>query len=204
MEETDDQNESTERFCFSFRCRREPRVRSGRWPGWAGKLLRCGPAAGAVPQPKLLSRARFRAALSGTALRLEHRQGQVKDGRRSTIAPALGELKAVRKHPGSPPLIQQATAVCLTGPLICARDRLCNYHVDNQSGHRIWWAHKGSNLGPLPCEGNALPLSYAPGIFVNDQRLNQRRIGFSAVPEPAIYEVRAIGVKLLVAPWTPG
>jgi hypothetical protein len=27
-----------------------------------------------------------------------------------------------------------------------------------------WWAHKGSNLGPLPCEGNALPLSYAPGI----------------------------------------
>jgi hypothetical protein len=27
----------------------------------------------------------------------------------------------------------------------------------------FWWAHKGSNLGPLPCEGNALPLSYAPG-----------------------------------------
>src|SRR5581483_7134921 len=29
-----------------------------------------------------------------------------------------------------------------------------------------WWAHKGSNLGPLPCEGNALPLSYAPGNVV--------------------------------------
>ena len=28
-----------------------------------------------------------------------------------------------------------------------------------------WWAHKGSNLGPLPCEGNALPLSYAPGSY---------------------------------------
>ncbi len=28
-----------------------------------------------------------------------------------------------------------------------------------------WWAHKGSNLGPLPCEGNALPLSYAPGSW---------------------------------------
>src|SRR5258708_38926844 len=28
-----------------------------------------------------------------------------------------------------------------------------------------WWTHKGSNLGPLPCEGNALPLSYASGIF---------------------------------------
>ena len=26
-----------------------------------------------------------------------------------------------------------------------------------------WWTHKGSNLGPLPCEGNALPLSYASG-----------------------------------------
>jgi hypothetical protein len=34
----------------------------------------------------------------------------------------------------------------------------------NESG-LLWWAHKGSNLGPLPCEGNALPLSYAPGIF---------------------------------------
>src|ERR1700722_18926253 len=22
----------------------------------------------------------------------------------------------------------------------------------------FWWTHKGSNLGPLPCEGNALPL----------------------------------------------
>lgn len=29
-----------------------------------------------------------------------------------------------------------------------------------------WWAHKGSNLGPLPCEGNALPLSYAPGTIM--------------------------------------
>src|SRR6201996_6628691 len=29
-----------------------------------------------------------------------------------------------------------------------------------------WWAHKGSNLGPLPCEGNALPLSYAPGKLI--------------------------------------
>src|SRR5580692_3309614 len=34
----------------------------------------------------------------------------------------------------------------------------------------LWWAHKGSNLGPLPCEGNALPLSYAPGIVVHRRR----------------------------------
>jgi hypothetical protein len=45
-----------------------------------------------------------------------------------------------------------------------------------------WWAHKGSNLGPLPCEGNALPLSYAPG------RLMGRQKG-------AIYEVGGGGVK---------
>jgi hypothetical protein len=30
---------------------------------------------------------------------------------------------------------------------------------------QFWWTHKGSNLGPLPCEGNALPLSYASGIL---------------------------------------
>jgi hypothetical protein len=42
----------------------------------------------------------------------------------------------------------------------------------------MWWAHKGSNLGPLPCEGNALPLSYAPGIWCAIGSLkNQRRIG---------------------------
>jgi hypothetical protein len=34
---------------------------------------------------------------------------------------------------------------------------------------KFWWTHKGSNLGPLPCEGNALPLSYASGIFVQNQ-----------------------------------
>jgi hypothetical protein len=45
-----------------------------------------------------------------------------------------------------------------------------------------WWAHKGSNLGPLPCEGNALPLSYAPG------RLMRRQKG-------GIYEAGGGGVK---------
>jgi hypothetical protein len=46
-----------------------------------------------------------------------------------------------------------------------------------------WWAHKGSNLGPLPCEGNALPLSYAPGRPVRRQK-------------GAIYEAGGGGVKL--------
>jgi hypothetical protein len=48
----------------------------------------------------------------------------------------------------------------------------------------IWWAHKGSNLGPLPCEGNALPLSYAPGILVHDQRPK-------AAPDRAMDSARA-------------
>ena len=28
-----------------------------------------------------------------------------------------------------------------------------------------WWAMQGLNLRPLPCEGSALPLSYAPLIL---------------------------------------
>ena len=40
-----------------------------------------------------------------------------------------------------------------------------------------WWAHKGSNLGPLPCEGNALPLSYAPGRPVDEARACDLRSG---------------------------
>src|ERR1700755_960096 len=42
-----------------------------------------------------------------------------------------------------------------------------------------WWAHKGSNLGPLPCEGNALPLSYAPG---NDGARRAETLGRSTPP----------------------
>lgn len=38
-------------------------------------------------------------------------------------------------------------------------------------GH-LWWARQGLNLRPHPCEGCALPLSYAParcgvGMFIN-------------------------------------
>jgi hypothetical protein len=40
-----------------------------------------------------------------------------------------------------------------------------------------WWTHKGSNLGPLPCEGNALPLSYASGIFVHRPTACQSALG---------------------------
>ena len=30
-------------------------------------------------------------------------------------------------------------------------------------GIGMWWAREDLNLGPLPCQGSALPLSYAPG-----------------------------------------
>src|SRR5215218_10755930 len=66
-----------------------------------------------------------------------------------------------------------------------------------------WWTHKGSNLGPLPCEGNALPLSYASGIrrrravylstILSENRYLLFRIMLAS--EPAIYEVRAHSVK---------
>ena len=53
----------------------------------------------------------------------------------------------------------------------------------------LWWTHKGSNLGPLPCEGNALPLSYASGIFVRRSKAaNQRLAGRYTPSERAIYE----------------
>src|SRR6266849_1157697 len=61
----------------------------------------------------------------------------------------------------------------------------------------LWWTHKGSNLGPLPCEGNALPLSYASGIFVHDRRpVDQHPIRVNHAVRAAIYEVQGTGVKL--------
>ena len=61
----------------------------------------------------------------------------------------------------------------------------------------FWWTHKGSNLGPLPCEGNALPLSYASGIFVRHQGpVNRRSIKRYNSSVAAIYEVRGTRVKL--------
>jgi hypothetical protein len=61
----------------------------------------------------------------------------------------------------------------------------------------FWWTHKGSNLGPLPCEGNALPLSYASGMFVHDRRpVNQHPIRANHAVRAAIYEVQGPSVKL--------
>ena len=73
---------------------------------------------------------------------------------------------------------------------------LCGTWRQNQ----IWWTHKGSNLGPLPCEGNALPLSYASGIFGATGGLKAAPGRKDASSEPAIYEVQAYSVKRTVGP----
>ena len=35
----------------------------------------------------------------------------------------------------------------------------------------LWWARQGLNLRPHPCEGCALPLSYAPRVKRGEARL---------------------------------
>ena len=35
-----------------------------------------------------------------------------------------------------------------------------------KGGGEKWWARRGSNPRPLPCQGSALPLSYAPGAVL--------------------------------------
>src|SRR5438105_11819952 len=60
----------------------------------------------------------------------------------------------------------------------------CNAFAWSQGAHPgvasqgRWWAHKGSNLGPLPCEGNALPLSYAPGNLARNGGRQSPRFTF--------------------------
>ncbi len=56
-------------------------------------------------------------------------------------------------------------------------------------GGKQWWTHKGSNLGPLPCEGNALPLSYASGICQQNQGSDRVDRAKAVASSPAIYEV---------------
>ena len=44
--------------------------------------------------------------------------------------------------------------------------------IEKRPDHQIrpfgfsWWAQQGLNLRPLPCEGSALPLSYAPVLWL--------------------------------------
>ncbi len=47
-------------------------------------------------------------------------------------------------------------------------------HKNLNNQRRLWWARQGLNLRPHPCEGCALPLSYAPAewtVSVGEARL---------------------------------
>ena len=95
-EKAHDEDESTKRRRSSFRRRRRPCVRSGCWRIRSGKPKGSGTAAMAALLPGLRPRPRFRAALPGAALRLEHRKGPIERGRHRAIAAAFGKLNAVR------------------------------------------------------------------------------------------------------------
>lgn len=42
----------------------------------------------------------------------------------------------------------------------------CGFHKIPLFQRVLWWARQGLNLRPHPCEGCALPLSYAPAGFM--------------------------------------
>src|SRR6185369_1422406 len=44
-----------------------------------------------------------------------------------------------------------------------------------------WWARQGLNLRPLPCEGSALPLSYAPDLALVYRRKRRDSSDFRRV-----------------------
>ena len=67
------------------------------------------------------------------------------------------------------------------GPFVPVIFRFENFRRRNGS-HKIplfqrvlWWARQGLNLRPHPCEGCALPLSYAPTLVRWDLRPSKRK-----------------------------
>jgi hypothetical protein len=85
----------------------------------AGRPLRFGAEAVAVPKQKLPSGAGLRATLPGQALWLEHRQGPIEGGRDRAIAAAFWELVpcfqyGLQRYPGKD---ITAAEPCLTSAL---------------------------------------------------------------------------------------
>ena len=82
--------------------------------------------------------------------------------RKSGLQTKLAEEAAFAKDfSGQPSLSVFALALLKLRRTCLAVSFLVGSAMRSPKGE-AWWAHKGSNLGPLPCEGNALPLSYAP------------------------------------------
>jgi hypothetical protein len=85
----------------------------------------------------------------------------------ATIAPAMKKWRrfigerSENKFPGFSP--DRVAQFALRSVSSCRLEIWERREKPNKQG-LFWWTHKGSNLGPLPCEGNALPLSYASGI----------------------------------------
>ena len=87
--ETNDENHSTERGHYPFRCHRYPSVLPG--SSQSGKPQGRGSAALAASHPGLHSRSRFR-AVPGTAHALEPGKGPIEGGRPGAIAQAVWKL----------------------------------------------------------------------------------------------------------------
>src|SRR5512139_810670 len=79
----------------------------------------------------------------------------------STSCPSTLPASAALARPGP---MSAATCATITGPAYVRwlpSGRVMTGMVGSLAGG-VWWAHVGSNHGPLPCQGSALPLSYAP------------------------------------------
>jgi hypothetical protein len=71
----------------------------------------------------------------------------------------------------------------MCNPPVAGYEGMCNPQPRREDS--LWWVRLGSNQRPLPCEGSALPLSYAPAseecpkgllyLWVASERLNDRR-----------------------------
>ena len=66
-----------------------------------------------------------------------------------------------------------------------------------------WWTHKGSNLGPLPCEGNALPLSYASGNWANNEARQSPRFTKCGPPVSSDQSGRNVAISREAGRITP-
>ena len=77
---------------YFFGCCGDARLRARFGVHRSGRSERLGIAAGALSRQKLRSGSGLRAALPRTALRLEHRPGQVESGRRGAVVSTVRQL----------------------------------------------------------------------------------------------------------------
>ena len=91
-------------------------------------------------------------------------------------------------RPGSRSLSNPCARRCLSPRIAAVPVPLVNFWPDRPRSSSpkwaaSWWARQGSNLGPPPCQGGALPLSYTPAVPV--------RRGFPTFSPPDWQPVRS-------------